>query len=225
MEIIAEVVPSRNKTAFLQKLSSLKSLVDRVDIPEAPCGRPIAHSIAACALAKQMGLEPILHLRLADLNKTGFKSLLGGAQLLEIKYVVLLQGDPPAEGRPVGEVTTEEAVAEAKKMGFMTGAILSLRRDYRKRLETLGADFYLALHATSAWQLADLNAAIYPYVIIATEKNTALLERLGHAAFKPREAAEFVRGLEGLVPGVIISAPGDFPALLQFLKDARSFRS
>jgi 5,10-methylenetetrahydrofolate reductase len=132
MEIIAEVTPVRDREKLLKKLEALKPLVDWIDIPEAPGGKPTAHSLAVGALAKQMGFEPIVHIRLLDVNKTGLKSLLGGVYILDIKHVVLLQGDPPAEGQPVREVSTEEAVEEAKKLGLKAGALLSLRRNYKK---------------------------------------------------------------------------------------------
>jgi len=225
MEIIAEITPVRDRAKLLKKLETLKPLVDRVDIPEAPGGKPAAHSLAAGALAKQMGFEPIVHIRLLDVNKTGLKSLLGGAYLLDIKDVVVLQGDPPAEGRPVGEVSTEEAVEEAKKMGLRAGALLSLRRDYRKRVETLKADFYLALHLTDAKQLEGLPPVVYPYVMVKTSGNSALIDRLRQTAVEPHEALAFVEALEGVAPGVVISVPGDFNALVGLLKQIKTRRS
>ena len=224
MEIIAEITPVRDRAKLLKKLETLKPLVDRVDIPEAPGGKPAAHSLAAGALAKQMGFEPIVHIRLLDVNKTGLKSLLGGAYLLDIKDVVVLQGDPPAEGRPVDEVSTEEAVEEAKKLGLRAGALLSLRRDYKRRVETIRADFYLALHLTDAKQLEGLPPVVYPYVIVRTSSNSALIERLRQTAVGPQEALTLVKALEGVAPGVVISVPGDFDALVGLLKQIKMRR-
>ncbi|MFN3804409.1 MAG: 5,10-methylenetetrahydrofolate reductase [Pyrobaculum sp.] len=214
MEIIAEITPTPHRDLFLKRLQMLKPLVSMVDIPESPLGRPTAHALAAGALARQMGLEPIVHIRLLDLNKTGLKSLLGGAKLLDITHVVLLQGDPPTEGTPVRDVTTEEAVAEAKKTGLKAGALLSLRRDYKRRLE-MRADFYLALHFRDVTQLLELPPVIYPYIIVKTEKNSPLVEKMGQEATTPQEAAQLAKRLEGVAPGVVISAPGDFDAMLQ----------
>ena len=220
MEIVAELTPILYREKLLARLDALTRYVERVDIPEAPGGKPSAHSIAVGALAKQLGIEPIVHIRLLDINMTAYKSLLGGAYLLDIKYVVVLQGDPPAEGRPVGEISTEEAVAVAKKMGFKAGALLSLRRDYKQRLK-IGADFYLALHLREAEQLADLPPVIYPYILVKTEKNFDLFERLGQTAVSPREALELVRKLEGLAPGVVLSVPRDFQTLLGLLQEVK----
>ncbi|RFA95112.1 methylenetetrahydrofolate reductase [Pyrobaculum aerophilum] len=220
MEIVAELTPILDREKLLARLDALTRYVEKVDIPEAPGGKPSAHSIAVGALAKQLGIEPIVHIRLLDINMTAYKSLLGGAYLLDIKYVVVLQGDPPAEGRPVGEISTEEAVAVAKKMGFKAGALLSLRRDYKQRLK-IGADFYLALHLREAEQLADLPPVIYPYILVKTEKNFDLFERLGQTAVSPREALELVRKLEGLAPGVVLSVPRDFQTLLGLLQEVK----
>ncbi len=224
MELIAELTPVVDRTKLLKKLEALKPLVDKVDIPEAPGGKPTAHSLAVGALAKQTGFEPIVHIRLLDVNKTGLKSLLGGAYVLDIKHVVVLQGDPPAEGRPVGEVSTEEAVEEAKKLGLRAGALLSLRRDYKRRVETIRADFYLALHLTDAKQLEGLPPVVYPYVIVRTSSNSALIERLRQTAVGPQEALTLVKALEGVAPGVVISVPGDFDALVGLLKQIKMRR-
>jgi 5,10-methylenetetrahydrofolate reductase len=221
MEIIAEVTPVRDRERLLKKLEALKSLVDKIDIPEAPGGKPTAHALAVGVLAKQMGLEPIVHIRLLDVNKTGLKSLLGGAYLLDIREVVVLQGDPPTEGRPVGDVSTEEAVAEAKKIGLKVGALLSLRRDYKRRIETLGADFYLALHLTDVRQLEGLPPVVYPYVMVKTNNNSALIERLKQTAVNPQKALELIRALEGVAPGVVVSVPGDFDTLLSLLNQIK----
>jgi len=224
MELIAELTPVVDRTKLLKKLEALKPLVDKVDIPEAPGGKPTAHSLAVGALAKQTGFEPIVHIRLLDVNKTGLKSLLGGAYVLDIKHVVVLQGDPPAEGRPVDEVSTEEAVEEAKKLGLRAGALLSLRRDYKRRVETIRADFYLALHLTDAKQLEGLPPVVYPYVIVRTSSNSALIERLRQTAVGPQEALTLVKALEGVAPGVVISVPGDFDALVGLLKQIKMRR-
>ena len=220
MEIIVEITPVVNKEHLLKKMEAVRPFVDAIDIPEAPGGRPLAHSLAVGALAKQLGLEPIVHIRLLDVNKTGLKSLLGGAKVLEIKKVVLLQGDPPYEGRPVGEVSTEEAVAEAKKLGLAAGALVSLKRDYWRRLE-IGADFYLALHFSDVRQLVSLPPVVYPYIIRKTSQNIALIEKLRQTAVTPNEAVELVKGLEGVAPGAVLSAPGDFAALVKTLREIR----
>ncbi len=221
MEIIAEVTPVRDRGRLLKKLEALRPLVDKIDIPEAPGGRPTAHALAVGVLAKQMGFEPVVHIRLLDVNKTGLKSLLGGAYLLDIREVVVLQGDPPAEGRLVGDVSTEEAVAEAKKIGLKVGALLSLRRDYKRRVETLGADFYLALHFIDVRQLEGLPPVVYPYVMVKTNNNSALIERLRQTAVSPQKALELIRALEGVAPGVVVSVPGDFDTLLSLLNQIK----
>ncbi|MEZ0320098.1 MAG: 5,10-methylenetetrahydrofolate reductase [Pyrobaculum sp.] len=217
MEYIAEVAPLLDKDKLLKKLAALRRYVSWVDIPDAPGGKPSAHAIAVGALAKQQGLEPLVHLRLLDVNKTGFKSLLGAAKLLDISHVVVLQGDPPVEGTPVYEVTTEEAVSVAKQMGFKVGALLSLRRDYWKRLE-IGADFYLALHFNDVSQLKDMPRNVYPYLIVETEKNAELLKKLRQTAVRPGEALKLLDQLEGFTEAVVVSVPGDFDTLLEILR-------
>ncbi len=224
MEIIAEITPTPHRDLFLKRLQLLRPLVERVDIPESPGGKPTAHSLAAGALAKQTGLEPIVHIRLVDLNKTALKSLLGGAKLLDVKHVVLLQGDPPAEGKPVNQITTEEAVAEAKKMGLTAGALLSLKREYRQRLQ-IGADFYLALHFTHPNQLKDLPPSVYPYLLVKTEKNGRLIDRLRQEAVTPQEALQLAKQLTEVTPAVVLTVPGDFDTLHKLARELKKLHS
>lgn len=68
MEIVAELTPILYREKLLARLDALTRYVEKVDIPEAPGGKPSAHSIAVGALAKQLGIEPIVHIRLLDIN-------------------------------------------------------------------------------------------------------------------------------------------------------------
>jgi hypothetical protein len=109
-------------------------------------------------------------------------------------------------------------------LGLRAGALLSLRRDYKRRVETIRADFYLALHLTDAKQLEGLPPVVYPYVIVRTSSNSALIERLRQTAVGPQEALTLVKALEGVAPGVVISVPGDFDALVGLLKQIKMRR-
>ena len=217
MRIIAELPPSTSRRAVVSRAKAVSDYTDMVDVPDSPGGRPSAHAIAVAYLAKEVGLTPIVHIRLSDLNMLAYRSLLGAARLLGLDYVVPLSGDPPSVGRPVGHLATEEAVSIARGYGLKVGVLLSMRRNYAERLK-IGADFYLVLNLDDPRSLENLaTVEAYPYVILRTEKNAELVERLGQPSVELKSLTKYMELLERYANAVIISAPGDFEAELSAL--------
>lgn len=217
MKIIAELPPSTSKDVVINRIHAISRYTDYVDIPDSPGGKPSAHAIAVGVIAKESGLLPIVHIRLRDLNLLAYRSLLGALRLLDLNHVVLLMGDPPSVGLPVDHLTTELAVPIAKEYGLKVGVLLSMRRNYAERLK-IGADFYLVLNLRDPRALEPLRSLeIYPYLLVRTDKNAALLNRLGQPSVELESLREFVDMLEPYSRGVVISAPGDFEAELMAL--------
>ena len=235
MRVIAEVVPTRSGEKLNAVIGRLRGLVDAVDIPEAPLARPGAHSIAVAHMVKyHFGVDAIAHIRLIDVSWTGFESLLGAAILLGVDEIVVLQGDPPLRGEPVGQIPTEEAVKFVKEdprySRLRVGAVASLAKvdsELEERM-SIGADFYLATRLSVPSQLSRVpiqearkrGARVYPYIVVVTEKNRDLLfRRLNPQLFAPVERVPgMVEELEGLADGVLISVPLDFEGLLETLR-------
>ncbi len=235
MRIIAEVAPTRSRDRLASMMARLRGLVDAVDVPEAPLARPGAHSIAVAHMVEHhFGIDAIAHIRLIDVNWTGFESLLGAALLLGVDEVVVLQGDPPLRGNPVDQISTEEAVRFVKEKsrysGLRVGAVASLARidaELEERMG-IGADFYLVTRLSVPSQLdrppiqeaRRRGAEVYPYIVVATEKNRDLLARsLNPQLFAPVERVPgMVEELQGLADGVLISVPLDFDGLVEALR-------
>lgn len=219
MELIAELPPAKSRDVLIKRIEALRDYVEIVDVPDSPLGRPSAHAVAVSYLARELGLETITHIRVRDLNMLAFLSILGAAELFGLERLVLLTGDEPAVGRPVDHITTEEAVKYAKGEGFKVGVMLSLRRDYMKRL-ALGADFFLALNVGEPRQMEALRGReVYPYLLVRTTKNSELLAGLRQPSVELEAVPDFVQSLSSYgVKAVIISAPGDFKAELLALK-------
>ncbi|MGC8582467.1 MAG: 5,10-methylenetetrahydrofolate reductase [Thermoproteus sp.] len=217
MRIIAELPPSASRRVVVSRARAISDYTDTVDIPDSPGGRPSAHAIAVAYVTKEVGLTPIAHIRLRDLNELAYRSLLGAAKLLGLEYLVPLSGDLPSVGRPVDHLTTEEAVPIAREYGFKVGVLLSMRRNYVERLK-IGADFYLALNLVDPKSLEGLTSFnVYPYVILRTERNADLVERLKQPAVGLDYLRRYIEALEPYVKAVVISAPGDFEAELSAL--------
>lgn len=226
MRIIAEVTPIPDYDKFVERLRRIEGLADAVDLPESPLAKPAANAVAASSLVQSVtGLPAIAHIRLLDLNWIAYRSLLGAAKLLGTWAVVPLQGDPPRDAKPVGEIPTEEAVREARSRGLRVGVIVSVRRDYAARLRNLEADLYLVLNVENpamlddeAFREARKRSTIAPYIIFETERNRGMLSSLRQPRFNPSSAEDLVERFLAYADSVIISVPGDYETLVEILR-------
>lgn len=237
MEIWAEVAPSKNPAKVVSVARSIRGLPDVVNVPEAPLGKPSAHAIAVSYLVAQEAMaQGVANIRLLDINANALLSLVGAAQLLGLRGVVLLQGDPPRYGRPVAELGTEEAtrLVKAKGLRLEIGAILSLAKPVEEQAKRLSQpiDFFLA---TRLWTPRQLGGAIQearrlqgkkiiPYVVVAEADNRKLLYDMlqGHQpVYEPEDMPRVLKELTGLVDGILVSSPLSEKTLREALKAAR----
>jgi 5,10-methylenetetrahydrofolate reductase len=238
-EVWVEVPPSRKPEKLVRIARMIRGLVDAVDVPEAPMGRPSAHSIAVAHVVSREAMVPaVANIRLLDVNANALASLLGAALLLRLRGVVLLQGDPPMYGRPVGHLSTEEAVRFAREYApaLKVGVVLSLAKPPEKIAERLKlpVDFYLATRLFKPSQLeGQLQEArlqgrkVIPYIVVAEgDDKRAMYEMLkGHQpVFEPAELPSFIRAISSLVDGVLVSAPTSHKTLVEALKAANEAR-
>jgi len=226
MRIIAEITPTSSYEAFIERLRGVEGLADAIDLPESPMAKPTPNAVAASILAQMLtGLPAIAHIRLLDINWVAYRSIINAAKLGGTWAVVPLQGDPPRDAKPVNEVSTEAAVAEAKTAGLRVGVILSVRRDYQARLRNLPADLYLVLNVDNpsilgndAFREARRRSMVIPYIVFETDRNAKILSSLRQPRFKPEQAETLVEEFLTYVDSVIISVPGDYDALRNILR-------
>ena len=239
LEVWAEIPPSRRREKIASLARALRGLVDVIDVPEAPLGRPSAHAIAVAHVASvEAGAPAVANVRLLDVNANGLLSLLGAAELLGLAGVVLLQGDPPAYGEPVAQLSTEEAVLLARKTArrLQLGAILSLAKPQPLLAERLSLplDFLLATRLAKPSQLGGVvqearrsGKKIIPYIVVAEadEKSEVYKMLEGHQpVYEPSEIPGVMREIACLADGILVSAPTSHKALVEALKAARETR-
>jgi methylenetetrahydrofolate reductase (NADPH) len=96
----AEVVPPTSCAAsdLLAKASRLKGIADAVNVTDGAGARAHMSAIAAAAILKQAGIEPILQLTCRDRNRIGLQGDLMGAAALGIHNLLILTGDKPSAG-------------------------------------------------------------------------------------------------------------------------------
>ena len=72
--------------------------VDIINVADGPRATARMGNLAFCSLARQIGVEPILHVCCRDRNYLGLVSHLLGAHALGMRNLVIITGDPPKMG-------------------------------------------------------------------------------------------------------------------------------
>jgi methylenetetrahydrofolate reductase (NADPH) len=116
--------------AFLKKAGKFGKYADAMNVIDSPLGEPQVSSVAASALLKQNGFEPILQMCARDRNRTAIINDLLGAKLLGINNALAITGDYPRESKPVYEYDSlrllklikEEMPAKYKGFKMCVGA-------------------------------------------------------------------------------------------------------
>ncbi len=239
MKLIVELEPTRNREKLERFIGMLASMpcVWRVAVPDAPLGRPKASALLLASVLENAGIPSIVHMRLRDYNRLAFEQMVWGAYLAGIRYILFLRGDPPAVGRDVNEVSSEEAVRYVKSndrlRDLKVGVYISLRfneSDIIRRVEATRADFYvmnrfdpsLEKHGAIASLIKRISGgSVYAYLITAPQRELrSLSERLsGQTVYALEKLPEILeayrdRGLDA----ALVSAPGHFQDLLEVLR-------
>jgi methylenetetrahydrofolate reductase (NADPH) len=98
--ITAEVNPpaSCDPADLLAKAAPLKGLADAVNVTDGAGARANLGALAAAAILKQAGIEPILQFTCRDRNRIALQSDLIAAAALGLRNLLLLRGDDPTAG-------------------------------------------------------------------------------------------------------------------------------
>jgi len=98
--VTAELVPplTADAAAVLAKAAPLLGKVDGLNVTDAAGARPALGSLAAAALLRQAGFDPILQMTCRDRNRIALIGDLLGAAALGIANVLALHGDDPKSG-------------------------------------------------------------------------------------------------------------------------------
>ena len=143
--LTAEVVPPISCSAadLLDKATPLKGVADAVNVTDGAGARAHMSAVAAAAILKQAGIEPILQLVCRDRNRIGLQSDLMGASALGIRNLLILDGDKPTvgdqpEAKAVFDLDSKalsqtahkigEGAAADRHQGCQCGSVLHRRR-------------------------------------------------------------------------------------------------
>ncbi|HSP67044.1 MAG TPA: bifunctional homocysteine S-methyltransferase/methylenetetrahydrofolate reductase [Bryobacteraceae bacterium] len=99
---LVEILPPRGLDAS-QEIAGARLCkeagIDGVNVPDGPRGSARLSAQITCQLIQQeTGIEPVLHFSCRDRNIVGIQSELLGAQLVGIRNLICITGDPPRLG-------------------------------------------------------------------------------------------------------------------------------
>jgi len=121
--ITAEVAPplTADPEVILAAAAPLLGRVDAINVTDAPGARAAVSSLAAAAILRRAGHEPVMQVTCRDRNRIAISGELLGAAALGIGNILVLHGDDPAggdlpEAKPVYDLDSREVMHLARAM-------------------------------------------------------------------------------------------------------------
>ncbi len=104
------------------ELAAKGGRIHGISVTDNPSGNPAIASEMLCAEVKKLGIEPLVHFALRDKNRNEVESLLYGLAAANVRNILFLSGDYPAEGgfagkaKPVFDIDPTHACQLAAEM-------------------------------------------------------------------------------------------------------------
>jgi 5,10-methylenetetrahydrofolate reductase len=213
MKIYAEIYPSRNLETVKQDIKKLVDF-DGFNIPDNPLGYPTMPPELIGYMIREMfqRKEIILNQRLKDINELKLRSVITAARAINAS-IIFTQGDMPRFGREFNEIGSLNAMRLAIKRGVESGVILSFRKplsEIKKRMDS-GANIFLVVNFGDTAILDKINTEkLVPYIIVRTEKNGGIVDRINQPSIELKELHSLVDRLRDYnFRGFLFSVPGD----------------
>lgn len=132
--VTAELAPAdtSDPPTINQKALVLAEVADAINVTDASGAHVHVSSLAACALLRQSGYEPVLQLSCRDRNRIALQGMLLGAAALDVRNVLCLTGDGVQVGdhpdaKPVFDLDSIQLLRTARLMRD-SGQFLSGRK-------------------------------------------------------------------------------------------------
>ena len=121
--LTAELVPpvSGNAALLLERARPLAGLADAVNVTDGAGARPHMCALAAGALLRANGIEPIMQMTCRDRNRLAMQGDILGAAALGITSFLVMQGDQPSAGdqpeaKGVFDLASRDVMAMMQRM-------------------------------------------------------------------------------------------------------------
>jgi methylenetetrahydrofolate reductase (NADPH) len=119
----AEVAPpvSCDADDLRRKAAPLKGLADAVNVTDGAGARTSMSALAAAAILRELGIDPILQITCRDKNRIALQAELLGAAALGVRNLLLLTGDDPKAGdqpdtKPVFDIDSKTLIETARRL-------------------------------------------------------------------------------------------------------------
>ncbi|MEM2025761.1 MAG: hypothetical protein QXW94_05665 [Desulfurococcaceae archaeon] len=235
MEKILEVPPRSKK--FLDKvIENGKGLYESLFIPCAPGGIPMIDCFAAGAyISSRYNYGIFSSVRTYDCALNHVIEKAKTALDFGFQGILITKGDAPRYGKGLEESNTESAISFIREAGLKInlGIVISLRfqlEDIRRRLRILQPDFAFIMRYHQgqyeeqklkevAREARDIGTKTYVFILLGTEKNVLVFNKLKQPYVHINEIGNIVKSLNNFIDGVVVSSPLDFESAIYSAKE------
>ncbi len=217
MKIYAEIYPSSNINKLKEYIKYLEAF-DGFDIPDNPLGYPTMPPELIGYIIRNYynDKEIIMNQRLIDINELKLISIIKAAKSIN-SSIIFTQGDDPLYGNKINDLTSENALKISLSRDVRSGLIISFNKnktEIEKRLR-LNADMFLCVNFNNISLLKSIETKrLMPYIIIGTDKNKNILERIKQPYIRIKELDNYIESLKCYnLYGILLSVPGDKKSL------------
>lgn len=235
MEKILEVPPRSRK--LLDKVSEIsRGAYESLFIPCAPAGTPMIDCFSAGIYLGSKGTFGIYSsIRTSDCTLNHIIEKIKTALEFRFRGVLITRGDPPQYGRGLNEYGTESVVKFVRRAGLKVdlGVIVSLRfqvEEIYRRLQDLQPDFVFVMRYQHdeleekklnyiVKEARDLGTRVYVFVLLGTESNIPVFNKLGQPYIRVDDFPRVVEALARSVDGIVVSSPLDIEGAVQAVRD------
>jgi hypothetical protein len=239
LKINVEIEPTTKKDKIIEFVSSVKDFIHCINVPDNPLGQPKASALAIAILLKNLGVNPVLHIKAADRNFYAIKSeMLGAYYLFDINNFLIVRGDTNFYEKDeiynkfkletiVDKIKSNDKLSNVK-IGLPLMSFLSSKEKIIERINSK-ADFLVLPQIMNVkelnYEIVSLtkknNKELHAYYLIDTDNNKSILYELGLIKeMKVRTIEEHVKNIiefEGYVDTLILSCPKDIKSLVDIL--------
>jgi len=217
---------------FVERMKSISGSCDAIHLTENVLGFQRVSPIEMGRIVRNEipDLPMTASLRVRDKTWEGIRRLVSECADAGFAGILVLMGDPSKDGRPDSGQVPSRVVKKlcADGVGSRIDLYLSIpsRPDYvkaRKKMEA-GPRGFMTQVVQSVEQVRDLASnlggfSVIPIVLFPSEKNRKSAEFLGLDLAQYADSfGEFVEQIHGITGDVLITSPGDFAGLRDFLQ-------
>jgi homocysteine S-methyltransferase len=242
--LIVELPPLRridNLDNYLHMVGEIVDYATYIDVPDSTFANPSANAVLIGSLIRhRFNVEVIANVRVADHNKVGLAALIMGGLINNVRSYLFMRGDLGPGVTAVPDLSPTSAIEYLRGLDQVRGvrlgiSISSFNVDYIRDRLRARPDFAMLQYTMSIDDLLrvldvnrDFNVDLYPPLLIITNRSVKTISKILNMnvsvpADPIEDAVRRARELLNYFPGVYLSAPGDFEAIVNTIRALRKY--